>query len=208
LITTNYRRIAMKIRVAVAALLSLALAGCATVPNVQYGDAGSAKPLSTEFGSSDLQQIAESLVDSLVTFPPVVDLTSQRRPIITVDKVKNKTMQHIDTESITDSIRTKLIKSGKFRFIDRSTDSAAIEEIKMQQDSGLVDKKNAINFGQQSGAEFLLTANFAEIRQKSGSVTDVYYKFTMNLKNLRSGILEWSDEKEIRKVFNRSLFGG
>jgi len=187
---------------------ALTLAGCATAPNVQYGDAGSAKPITTEFGSSDLQQIAESMVDSLLTFPPVVELTTQRRPVISVDKVKNKTMQHIDTESVTDSVRTKLIRSGKFRFIDRTTDEATVDEIKIQQESGLVNQKTAVNFGQQIGAEFLLTANFSEIRQKAGGVTDVYYKFTMNLKNLKTGILEWSDEKEIRKVFKRSTFGG
>ena len=184
----------------------LLLSGCAGT--IQYGDAGALAPVSTDFGSSDLQQISESMVDSLLTFPPIVELTAARRPVITVDRVKNKTMQHIDTESVTDSIRAKLIRSGKFRFIDRSTDAQTIEEIKIQQDSGLVDKKSAANFGQQIGAEFLLTSNFSEIKQKSGSLTDVYYKFTMALKNLRSGILEWSDEKEIRKVFKRSTFGG
>jgi hypothetical protein len=174
---------------------------------VQYGDAGSAKPISTDFGSSDLQQIASSMVDSLITFPPIVEVTAQKRPVISVDKVKNKSMQHIDTESITDSIRTKLIKSGKFQFIDRTTDAATVEEIQVQQNSGLVDPKKAVNFGTQTGADYLLTANFSEISQKSESVTDVYYKFTMNLKNLRTGILEWSDEKEIRKVFTRPFFG-
>jgi uncharacterized protein (TIGR02722 family) len=187
---------------------SMSLAtGCAG-PQVHYGDAGSVKPISTEFGSSDLQQIADSLVDSLLIFPPIVELTTAKRPVISVDRVKNKTMQHIDTESITDSIRAKLIKSGKFRFIDRTTDAQTIEELKIQQDSGLVDKSTAVDFGKQIGAEFLLTANFSEIKQKAGSVTDVYYKFTMNLKNLKTGILEWSDEKEIRKVFKKSLFGG
>ena len=188
------------------AVAALPLAGCAH--QVSYGDAGSAKPLSTDFGSSDLQQIAESMVDSLVTFPPIVQLTGQRRPVVSVDKVKNKTMQHIDTESVTDSIRARLIRTGKFRFIDRSTDAAAIEEIKTQQDSGLVDPNSAVEFGKQQGAEFLLTANFSEIKQKGGSVTDVYYKFTMNLKNLKTGILEWSDEKEIRKTHTKSMFGG
>nr|WP_231934206.1 penicillin-binding protein activator LpoB [Geobacter sp. DSM 9736] len=185
--------------------MALASGGCAT--SVQYGDAGSAKPLSTEFGSSDLQQIAEKMVDSLVAFPPVVEVTSQRRPVITVDKVKNKTMQHIDTESVTDSIRTRLIRTGKFRFIDRTTDAAAVEEIKIQQESGLVDKNTAVDFGNQIGAEYLLTSNFSEIKQKASGVTDVYYKFTMNLKNLKTGILEWSDEMEIRKVAKRSMFG-
>jgi len=183
------------------------LTGCAG-PQVRYGDAGSAKPISTEFGSADLQQIADSMVDSLLIFPPIVELTTAKRPVISVDRVKNKTMQHIDTESITDSIRAKLIKSGKFRFIDRTTDAQTIEEIKTQQDSGLVDKSTAVDFGKQIGAEFLLTANFSEIKQKAGSVTDVYYKFTMSLKNLKTGILEWSDEKEIRKVFKKSMFGG
>jgi uncharacterized protein (TIGR02722 family) len=182
------------------------LAGCAT-PNVQYGDAGSAKPVSTDFGSSDLQQIAGSMVDSLITFPPIVELTAQKRPVISVDKVKNKSMQHIDTESITDSIRTKLIRSGKFMFIDRTTDAAAIDEIDKQQNSMVGDPKKAIAFGTQVGADYLLTSNFSEISQKAGSVTDVYYKFTMNLKNLRTGILEWSDEKEIRKVFTKPFFG-
>jgi penicillin-binding protein activator len=196
----------MKVLVAAAAIGALSLSGCAST--MQYGDAGSAKPISTEFGSSDLQQIAESMVDSMLTFPPMVELTSSRRPVVSVDRVKNKTMQHIDTESITDSIRTKLIRSGKFRFIDRTTDTQAVEELQTQQDSGLVDQKNAVKFGQQFGAEFLLTANFSEINQKVGNTTDVYYKFTMSLKNLKTGILEWSDEKEIRKVFKRGTFGG
>ena len=188
-------------------VLVLALiAGCTS--QVQYGDAGSATPVSVEFGSSDLQQIAGTMVDSLLTYPPIVQITAQRRPVISVDKVKNKTMQHIDTESITDSIRTKLIRSGKFSFIDRTTDEAAIAELTTQQESGLVDPKTAIDFGQQIGAEFLLTANISEIRQKQGRITDTYYKFTMNLKNLKTGILEWSDEKEIRKTFKKSTFGG
>jgi uncharacterized protein (TIGR02722 family) len=198
--------IKMKFLVTAAVISACSLSGCAST--IQYGDAGSTKPVSAEFGSSDLQQIAEAMVDSLITFPPMVELAASRRPVVSVDKVKNKSMQHIDTESVTDSIRTRLIRSGKFRFIDRTTDAQTIEELKTQQDSGLVDKKTAIDFGQQIGAEFLLTANFSEIRQKAGSTTDVYYKFTMSLKNLKTGILEWSDEKEIRKVFKRGTFGG
>jgi uncharacterized protein (TIGR02722 family) len=185
---------------------TFSLSGCATT--VQYGDAGSAKPLSTDFGSSDLQQVSEAMVDSLLTFPPILELTSRRRPVIVVDRVKNKTTQHIDTESITDSIRARLTRSGKFRFLDRTTDGAAIEEIKTQRESGFVDKTTAVEVGKQIGAEFLLTANLSEIRQKADSTTDVFYKFTMNLKNLKTGILEWSDEKEIRKVRERRLFGG
>jgi len=79
--------------------------------------------------------------------------------VLVVERVKNKTTQHIDTESITDSMRARLTRSGKFRFLDRSTDSAALEEIKTQRESGLVDQGTAVETGKQMGAEFLLTGN-------------------------------------------------
>lgn len=182
------------------------MTGCAGT-TVRYGDAQALSTTSTDFGSSDLQQIASSLVDSMLTFPPVVEETSRRRPVLVVDRVKNKTMQHIDTESVTDSIRARLLKSGRFRFIDRTTDTQAIDEVRYQQESGLVKKGTAMKFGQQLAPEYMLTANFSEIEQRNSDTKDVYYKFTMNLKNLTTGILEWSDEKEIRKVAERSLFG-
>ena len=188
-----------------AGLLALLASGCATT--VEYGDATSSKPISTDFGSADLQKIATTMVDSLLVFPPVMNLTASRRPVLMVDTVKNKTMQHIDTESVTDSIRTKLIRSGKFRFTDRTTDAAFKEELGVQNDSGLVDPSTAIAFGQQIGAEFMLTANLSEISQRAGRVNDVYYKFTMNLRNLRTGIIEWADEEQIRKQKTNPILG-
>ena len=185
----------------------LAFSGCAGAPTVNYVDSSSAQILSSDFSSSDLQQIAGAMVDSLIVFPPIADITAQRRPVLMVDSIKNKTMQHIDTEAVTDSIRARLIKSGKFRFIDPGTDQATIDEIRRQQESGLTDQKTAVNFGKQIGAEFMLTGNVAEIEQQAGRMKDVYYKFTLNLKNLQTGILEWSDEKEIRKSSKRAVFG-
>ena len=174
---------------------------------VQYGDPTAIQTLSTDFSSTDLQQIAAAMVDSLLSFPYVVEKTAASRPVLSVDKVKNKSMQHIDTESITDTIRTKLLHSGKFRFVDRTTDEAVIEELSVQRDSGLVDPNKAVPFGQQHGADYLLTANISEIEQSAGRQKDVYYKFTMSLRDVRTGLSEWSDEKEIRKTRTRALMG-
>ena len=178
------------------------LAGCAST--VKYGDATDVKPLETDFGAGDLQQIAQKMTASLLTFPPIVQITNERRPVLIVENVKNKTTQHIDTESITDTIRTNLIRSGKFRFLDKSTDAQTISEIKRQQEQGLTKQSQAAQFGTQEAAEFQLTASLSEIVQRAKTNVlkkekSVYYKFTMNLKNLNSGILEWSDEKQISK---------
>ena len=185
-----------------AAALAAMLAGCATT--VEYGDATSSKPISTGFGSSDLQQIAATMVDSMLMDEVLQDISADGPPLLVVDKVKNKTMQHIDTESVTDSIRTKLIRSRKFSFQDRTTEGALNEELAYQQ----VASKDPIASGQQDAPQYMLTSNLSEIEQNQGRLQDVYYKYTMSLRDLKSGRLIWADEKEIRKQKTRSIFGG
>ena len=183
---------------AAALAAALLVSGCATT--IDYGDPTSAKPLSTDFGSSDLQQIATAMVDSMLATAPLP--ADGRRPVLIVDPVKNKTMQHIDTESITDTIRTRLIRSGRFTFQDRTTEASLQQELAYQQQAAA----NPVQFGQQVAAEYMLTSNLSEIEQKFGRVTDVYYKFTLSLRNLRTGTLDWADEKEIRKTKVRPVF--
>jgi uncharacterized protein (TIGR02722 family) len=184
--------------------VSLALAGCA---HVDYGNAQERETVNTDFGSTDLQMIASKMVDDLLSFPPIVQLTATRRPVVFVDKIKNKTMQHIDTESITDTIQSKLINSGKFRFVDMSVVDAVRKQLNYQGDSGMVNPATAVQMGHQIGAEYMLYGNLSAISKTSGSTKDVYYKFTLKLMNLQTGIIEWSNEKEIRKDRTRSLFG-
>lgn len=190
-----------------ALLLSLSngFMGCGSP--VRYSDPNAMQALSTDFASSDLQQIATAMVDSLLTFPPVVEVVAKRRPVLALGGVQNRTRQHIDTIGITESIRSRMIRSGKFRFIDRSTDQETIREIRTQQESGLNDTSKAVKFGKQLGAEYMLFGSIMDIPQVSGRSKDVYYKFSLSLKNLTTGILEWTDEKEIRKQSERPLIG-
>ena len=102
------------------ATLALA-AGCATTEKTSYGDARSVETVTNQFGSTDLQMIAESMTRSMLNAPVVA---GGNLPIVTVQEVKNKTSEYIDTRSITDSIRVELQKSGRVRF---AVDAAAIQ---------------------------------------------------------------------------------
>ena len=184
---------------------TVALAGCAA--KVDYGDATARETVTTDFGSTDLQMIAAKMVDDMLVFPPVVQMTSSRRPVAFVDTIKNKTSEHIDTESITDTIQSKLINSGKFRFVDMTVVERVRQQLDYQANSGMVDEATAVAMGRQIGAEFMLYGNMSSIVKRDSSTKDVYYKFTLKLMNLQTGIIEWSGEKEIRKTRSKSLFG-
>uniref|UniRef100_A0A7C5US75 Penicillin-binding protein activator LpoB n=1 Tax=candidate division CPR3 bacterium TaxID=2268181 RepID=A0A7C5US75_UNCC3 len=193
-------------------IISFGVAGCATTggsgssPRVAYSDATAVETTTIDFGSTDLQQIAETMVNSMLTFPPIVQLTTERRPVIFVESIKNKTREHIDTEAITDTISTKLIQSGKFRFVDRTKVNEVLKELQYQS-SGIVDESTRAQFGKQIGAEFMLYGNLTAIEKMAGRVKDLYYKFTLKLMNVETGIIEWQDEKEIRKIATRKMIG-
>ncbi|PSW21131.1 penicillin-binding protein activator LpoB [Photobacterium sanctipauli] len=192
----------------VIALLGVAalMGGCAQ--KVSYGDAQEAETTTIEFGSTDLQKIAEEMTDSMLSSGSVAYITgNNQRPIIVVDGIKNKTSEHIDTESITDSVSTRLLNSGKFRFVDMTRVEAVRKQLNFQNNDELVNQSTAIQFGKMVGAEYMLYGNLSSIVKSAGSDKDVYYKMTMRLMDLETGLIEWADETEIRKQESKSLLG-
>ncbi|MGH8492778.1 MAG: penicillin-binding protein activator LpoB [Moraxellaceae bacterium] len=189
-----------------AAALAVGINGCSSV---QYGDATAVETVNTDFGSTDLQMIAEKMVDDLLASPAMAEISPNgKRPILFVDTIKNKTLEHIDTESVTDTISTKLLNSGRFRFVDMTKVDAVAKQMDYQKNSGMVDESKSVQMGRQVGAQFMLYGNFSSIQKTAGSTKDVYYKFTMKLTNLESGLVEFQSEKEIRKTKKKSMFGG
>ena len=184
-------------------LIGLALsatAGCANKQVISYGDATAVETTDVSFGSTDLQKVAAEMTDSLLVSPVIGTLTQNKRPVVFVERLKNKTSEHIDTESITDSISTKLLRSGKFRFVDMGRVEAVRAQLNFQNDGGMVDPSKATQFGRQIGAQYMLYGNLSSIVKSNKDKQDVYYKFTLRLMDLESGIVEWADETEIRKT--------
>jgi len=177
-------------------LAAVLAAGCAK-DTVRYGDAKGVETVTNQFGSTDLQMIAESMTRSLLNSQVVTDA---KRPVMTVQEVKNKTSEYIDTRSITDSIRTELQKSGRVRFaVDQADMQQQVDELKRQQ-SELYEKSKAAQVGKMVGAVYRLEGNITSIVKQAKDVTDVYYKFNLQLWNIDNGLMEWGDEKEIRKT--------
>jgi uncharacterized protein (TIGR02722 family) len=189
----------------VAALLSL-FWGCASTPEVTYGCPDQIETVTADFGSTDLQIIAEKMVNSLLVTPV---LSSGTRPVFYVQNVRNKTDEHIDTKSVTDKIKVTLLKSGKVRFSAiGDVKDEMVNQLEFQASSGMVDPKTAKSIGKLVGADYFLYGELASIRKSAGRVKDVYYKFTLNLVNIQTGLIEWADEKEIRKQAKKPLLGG
>lgn len=171
---------------------------------VEYGDPTATETLTIDFGSTDLQMIAERMVQSLLASPVV---QQGNGPVIVVSRLRNKTDEHIDTQSITDKIRTSLVRSGAVRFVADEVREEVERELVYQAESGAVDPETRKRIGRMVGAGYLLTGEITSIRKKAGRETDLYFKITLNLVEIETGLIRWAEEKEIRKGRTRPLIG-
>ena len=198
----------MKTRILLALVLVGVLAGCATKRSqpvvrfdrqVNYGDAKAVELVTNEFGSSDLQLIAESMVGSLLETEVL-----QGRPTVTIATVRNKTSEYVDTTNVMNSIRTALTKSGKVRFVANINEMQnQVDELNRQNQSGLYKGNTTAKLGKMTAAKYRFEGELTSIVKQNSSTKDVFYKFTLNLFDNEEGTLEWADEKEIRKTSKR-----
>jgi uncharacterized protein (TIGR02722 family) len=160
--------------------------------------------LTDKWSESDMQQAVKELVASAVSHPTIAN--AKRPPIVMVTQLQNKTSEHIDTQSITDMFTVELTNSGKVTFVDK----AAREDIANEYDyqgSGMVSRETQKSKGGQVGADFIMNGRLDSIVQEAGKDKTVYYKLTMNLTNLKTGLIQWTGQKQIRKEFKKKRVG-
>ena len=166
---------------------------------VNYGDAKTVELVTNEFGSTDLQMMAEKMVGSLLETG-----IFQGRPTVTISTVKNKTSEYIDTTNVMNSIQTSLVKSGKVRFTRSIAETqTGVDELQRQNQSGLYKSATTAKVGQMTAAKYSLEGELTSIVKQNSNTKDVFYKFTLKMFDVQEGTIEWQEEKEIRKTTKR-----
>jgi uncharacterized protein (TIGR02722 family) len=188
--------------------LTVGLTGCSSGPRAftggQYDDPTRVELLDDKFNEADMQQMADTMIKAMVSCGYIAH--APKPPIVIVEKVANRTQDHIDMVSMTDKIRTALINSGKVRFVDKEARETLDQEYDYNAAgnvSGVTQKKR----GKQVGADYILNGGLSTNVQEVGGTKFVYYKLTMNLTNLESSTIDCTQEKELRKKFKKQTYG-
>ena len=163
--------------------------------------------MSAAIEPQDVRRTIEKMVDSMLEDREFIAEYVAGKPVLDIGPMQNRSTMHLDMTSITDSIRTKLVRSRKFRFMDRTTSATDLQSMNDQALNGITDPTKAVSAGQQSAAQLYLYGALTEMRQQVDGVTDRYFKFTLNMKDLRTGEIAWTDEQEIRKQQTKAALG-
>lgn len=185
---------------------ALILAGCGgprAFTKGEYDDPERVELLDDKFNEADMQQMSDTVIKAMVACPYVAK--AEKPPVVVVEKVENRTEEHIDTEAMTDMIRTALIKTGKVRFINKKERGMREEELNYHA-SGAVAGPSAKKKGNETGADYILSGALMTNIQEVGKDKMIYYKLTMNLTNLDTNTIDCVEEKQVRKKYEKKRF--
>lgn len=183
-------------------ILPFVINGCAPrqFTKGEYDDPTRVELLDDKYNEADMQQMADTIIKAMTACAYVAN--AAKPPIVIVERVANKTEEHIDTVSLTDKIRTALIKSGKVRFVNKEERSTLSDEYDYNA-SGNVASSSSKKRGRQVGADYILSGSLATNIQEVGGDKLVYYKLTMNMTNLETSTIDCTEERELRKKLKK-----
>lgn len=185
-------------------IFSSVLSGCGKrqFTKGEYDDPSRVELLDDRFNEADMQQMADTIVTAMVACNHIRN--AKKPPVVIVDNVQNRTEEHIDMVALTDKIRTALIKSGKVAFADKEKRGVLDEEYRYNE-SGYVSGPTQKKKGSQIGADYILAGAMATNIQEVGKEKLIYYKLTMNMTNVDTSLIDCTEEREIRKKFEKRI---
>lgn len=184
-------------------VFSLYSVGCGSSAYVkgEYDqDVNSENLLTDKWSETDMQKTVQDLVEKMLKHRVIAE--AKRPPVVMVTKLQNKTYEQIDTQSITDMITVELTNSGKVQFVDKAARGDVAEEYEYQ-NSGMMSEETKKTKGGQIGADYIINGRLDNIVQEDGTNKTVYYKVTLMLTNLKTNIIEWTGNKQMRKLYKK-----
>ena len=187
----------------------LVIGGCAAFrADVQDVNVDQTKHMNATYDYSDMRAMTQEFADGLVN----EFLARQPTPPIMVTAgLENRTTKHEDTKLITDSIRDKILPTGKAQFINEARRADLLKEQGYQ--AANTTPETQAKIGRQLGAKYMISGSLAEMESKSPNQVRVsrqevkYYHMVIEVTDLESGLLVWSKTRDFAREISKPIIG-
>ncbi len=160
--------------------------------------------LSGRWNDSDLQLTAEQIVRDVLSRPWLPDFISaeDRKPVVIVGTVRNKTAEHLDTVPLVNHIEMELINSGRVTFVANQQKREEIRGERMDQQTQS-SEDSAKRLAAETGADFMLQGEITSIEDAEGGQKVIFYQVAMELINIETNEIKWKNTKQIKKFISQ-----
>lgn len=186
-------------------------AGCTPSQKITRVDPGTQTDLSGRWNDTDARLVAEEMISDVVS-KPWLDQFNRKHgepPVVIVGRVRNETMEHIDTEVFTKEMERMFVNTGRVTMVADSREREQIRDERADQQqyaSFETTKKMAMELG----ADFMMIGNINSVVEEavSGREAAVFYTVNLELVNVETNQKVWIGNKKIKKIIERRNFRG
>ena len=185
-------------------LITVLLVSCAPKRKVQRIETDQTIDLSGRWNDSDSQAVSAEMIKQLLHDNWINNYNTQnpnKRPILIVGLVKNKSHEHIDANTFIKDIEKAIIKDGSARLVQAGDKRDALRNERVEQQD-YASPETAKNWGLELGADYMLQGTINSIVDVYKKEKIVYYQVNLELSHLETNEIVWIGEKKIKKYIN------
>ena len=182
--------------------------GCGKNVEVARVDSGKEIALTDKWNDEDSRLVSEEMINDMLSYPWISQFNQRfpgKEPLVTVQRVRNKSHEHIAVDTFVNDIKRAVIRSGKAGFIatlEERQDTRA--ELADQDMNASADSR--MEMGEEDGANFALSGTINSIVDQLDNQRVTYYQVDLKLINLQTAREVWNGSKKIKKFMERKSF--
>lgn len=184
-------------------MLAVLIAGCGSNRKVTRIDSGEVIDLSGRWNDTDSRLVSNEMITDLLSakwIPIYENRHNNKRPVIVVGTITNKSHEHIDSDMFIKDIERAIIKNGSVRLVQAGAKREELRAEREDQNTGYVSQETAKRWGLELGADFMLQGTINSIVDSYKKNKVVAYQVDLELTDLETNEVVWMGDKKIKKT--------
>ncbi len=175
--------------------------GCYSTRKVERVDADEQIDLSGRWNDTDSRLVATELTQQVMGerwLPQFENDNNGQRPVVVVGLIKNKSHEHISTETFIKDIERAIIQNGSVRLVQAGEKREELRGERADQQE-FASPQTAKKWGKELGADFIMQGSVNSIVDSYRNKKVVTYQINLELTNLETNEIVWIGDKKIKK---------
>jgi uncharacterized protein (TIGR02722 family) len=183
------------------------LAGCSPGKTVERVDPSEQIDLSGRWNDTDSRYVAETMITDCLGRRWRVDHweTKQKRPIVLVGQVRNKTSEHIAVGTFIGDIERAFINSGEVEVVASPEEREQIRDERADQQE-FSSEETMKEWGREHGADYMLIGSVESIEDRERGEMVIFYQVDMTLIDLETNRKVWQGQEKIKKYITMGAY--
>ncbi|MEN8254056.1 MAG: penicillin-binding protein activator LpoB [Verrucomicrobiota bacterium] len=185
------------------ALVSIvAVTGCKT--KVKRVGVDETIDISGRWNDTDSQLVSAEMIGDLAGRPWIEEYTAKngQKPVVIVGTVRNKSSEHIETETFTKDLERELINNGRVKFVANPIERGELRQERKEQQTWAREETQK-RLAAETGADYMLQGGIKTIIDQEGKRSVKFYQVDLEMVQLESNEKVWIGSKKIKKYVKK-----